>query len=845
MQSGLLRIRMMTLDNSDKNSVFQRNIQRGIRNKILSLTNDDSKITYYCSRQYSANFKNPAESMRASFFVELISDYQYSAQRIDVEVNVERRIPDDRADIVVYEDDARQSPFIVVECKKDSISNAEYNQAIEQCFGNANSKRAKYAIVVAGNTRTAFNVAGFKAGERQKNVIADIPIKYGKAPKYKFVKGHETKDLNVVSREELIRALEKCHDTVWQGGKLAPTAAFDEVSKLLFCKLKDEKETVNKETYKFQIGTYETAAEVFKRIDGIYQESKKGNGEVFNENIKLDSKIVYTVVEHLQEIAINKIDLDTKGLAFERFMQDFFKGKMGQFFTPRPIVEFAVKMLAPKFSDRILDPACGSGGFLLHSMDLIRKFAEQNYDPIEGYGLWHNFAMNNLYGIEINDQIARVCKMNMILHDDGHTNIISADSLDDITHIHHLYPKFKESSFDMILTNPPFGAVVKSTEKEEGYLEKFKLGEHRKNQKTEILFTEQCIKFLKPETGRLAIVLPDGLLTTSSFQYVRDYLMEHTQILAVISLPQFTFTHFEANVKSSILFVRRKGIREELSAYPIFMALADHIAYDASGRDDHRNDLDSIINEFRNFEKNPNSVSVSSLMREKVFIIHKSELSNRIDSIYYAKPIYEFLRKISYPIVTIGEISKLMKTGFAAGKKDQETRDIENGILQIRPTNISEKGNLIFEKNIYIQKKYLSVRSDSLLQKDEILFNNTNSQELVGKSAFFNSDGNYFCSNHITRIQVNSDLLLPKFLKHILNEYQKRGIFYAICTNWNNQSGVNTELLKTVQIPLPPIEIQRRIADDIENHLKHAENLRQQAITEEKKADMVLGSVFL
>jgi len=288
-------------------SIFQKNINRGIDNKIISFNEDHTRVVYYCKREYPTSFKNPEETIRASYFAELVLDYLYPKENIDIEVRVPRRTPEDRADIVVY--DTKGAEFLVVECKKDGITDAEFRQAIEQVFGNANSMRAKYASIVAGNTRAAFDVAGFKPSEREKNVVADIPKKFSKAPKYKFIKGDSEIDLKIVSREELIKALEKCHNTVWQGGKLAPTTAFDEVSKLLFCKLRDEKYNPKGEIYDFQIGTNETADEVYNRINAIYQKAKKEDEDVFRENIRLEPRIVYTVVEHLQELAINKIDL--------------------------------------------------------------------------------------------------------------------------------------------------------------------------------------------------------------------------------------------------------------------------------------------------------------------------------------------------------------------------------------------------------------------------------------------------------------------------------------------------------------------------------------------------------
>ncbi len=315
---------------------------------------------------------------------------------------------------------------------------------------------------------------------------------------------------------------------------------------------------------------------------------------------------MYQVVEHIQGVNFVDTDLDTKGVAFERFMQDFFKGKMGQFFTPRNIIDFAVQMMEVKNSDFVLDPASGSGGFLLNALDTIRKYAEANIsNPGRAYSYWHDFAKDNLFGIEINDQIARVCKMNMIIHDDGHTNVISASALEEFGTIEKIHKGFKKDHFDVILTNPPFGATVKSSETD--ILDSYELGQKKKNQKTEILFIERCIDFVKPGTGRIAMVLPDGILTNSSLQYVRDFIMARCQILAVVSLPQFAFSHYGAGVKSSLVFLRRKDENETLADYPIFMAIADRIGYDATGREDSQNDLKAILDEYQVFKRTPES----------------------------------------------------------------------------------------------------------------------------------------------------------------------------------------------------------------------------------------------
>ena len=202
------------------------------------------------------------------------------------------------------------------------------------------------------------------------------------------------------------------------------------------------------------------------------------------------------------------------------------------------------------------------------------------------YRYWHDFAKEHLFGVEINDEISRVAKMNMILHDDGHTNIVGFDALDRFDKLRDQRKKLAPDTFDLILTNPPFGAMVKETEKGKAYMEgwellryigkgeqsegsagemasDFKAGKKslkaRTSIKTEILFCERVWQFLKPGTGRAAIVLPDGILTNSSLQGVRDWLLARFQLLAVVSLPQEAFQHSGAGVKASLVFVRKRA----------------------------------------------------------------------------------------------------------------------------------------------------------------------------------------------------------------------------------------------------------------------------------------------
>ncbi len=591
-------------------------LERAQKDGFAYITGTDTKrkITYVTSDNHIENYNDPEEQVRAEFWAELIYKYEYPANRIKIEITVPDRNPFDRADIVVFSDDECKRPYAVIECKKEGVTDAEFNQAIEQGVGNATwiKLRAEYVVIVAGGTRRVLDVSDkYGTFEREQNIVADLPKAYGKPQEFRFYKGTEN-DIKSVAREDLISAIKKCHQTLWGGGRLSPPAAFGELCKIIFVKICDEKNTRKNSPYEFQIKTHEPSSKLSERINKLYNDQKVKDPEVFTESIKVDDRVLRTVVSHLEAINLNKTDLDVKGVAFEQFMDGFFKGDFGQYFTPREIIDFCVKMMKPEHDWDVLDPSCGSGGFLLHTLDYVRvQSKDYSDDENEQYRIWHDFAAKHLYGIEINDEIARVAKMNMIVHDDGHTNVISHDALESIDKMHAHNRGFAKDKFDLILTNPPFGSVVNKAQKP--YLESFELGNAidkkgkktpRKNQSSEVLFIERIWQFLKPKTGKAAIILPDGILTNSSMQYVRDFILEKFQLLAVVSLPQCAFAHFGAGVKASIIFVRKREKDETPNDNePIFMASPEFIGYDATGRKIKENQFNEIVQKYEEFCK--------------------------------------------------------------------------------------------------------------------------------------------------------------------------------------------------------------------------------------------------
>lgn len=585
-------------------------INKGIQRKLIKLSEDNKQVTYL-HQQKRRNYTNPEEQVQAETYLRLIFDYKYKPERIKLYETVKMGSGSKEADIIVYHDDECTEPYILVECKKQEVSEAEFQQAIEQAYSYAYALpcEVKYLWVTSGIKNEYFEVNKNKHSRIGKTNIPQYGVM--RLANYNFVydaknvitqAGEQTfSDLSVITQDELTRTFKQAHDALWGGGQLNPSEAFDELDKLIFCKIWDErKDRRIGEPYDFQIITVDKEEiknwnklgerelnqatrdlenrRLTERINRLYEEGRKKDPEVFRDNIRLSPEKIRTVVGYLQGIDLGETDLDAKGRAFETFMDSFFRGNFGQYFTPRPIVKFATEVLPITNESLVLDTSCGSGGFLLYSLDKVRRQANELYPNYKidikhsqrHYKHWHDFAEKNLYGIEINEQISRAAKMNMIIHDDGHTNVITADGLLSPEKLEEVTKNrgFQYNSFDFVVTNPPFGSIVRQTEK--AYMREYKLGKkeedwlavvskpetQRDNQSTEILFIEQAYHFLK-EGGYLGIVIPDGILTNSSLQYVRNQIEDWFRIVAVVSMPQTAFMSTGAGVKSSVIFLKK------------------------------------------------------------------------------------------------------------------------------------------------------------------------------------------------------------------------------------------------------------------------------------------------
>lgn len=599
-------------------------IKIGLEKGFISFNDDNTRITYVFQNK-ERNYNNPEEKVQAETFLRLILDYNYPVNRIQQFVPVTMGSEIKEADIVVYEDDMCMSPHILVECKRQEVSEAEYQQAIEQAYSYAFALpcEIKYVWVTSGIKSDYFEV---DKNQNTRNQLPDIP-QFGvkNVASYKYV--YEAQylpeeagkqrffDLSVIDQSELTRRFKQAHEALWAGGQLNPSEAFDELDKLIFCKIWDERKPRRMgEPYDFQIITVPKETEksevkrrhiendnLYKRVMALYEEGRKKDKEVFRDNIRLTPEKIRTVVGYLESVNLGETDLDSKGRAFETFMGSFFRGNFGQYFTPREIVKFIVDVLPIEHDSKVLDTSCGSGGFLLYALNKVRNKATELYPNYKTdtrqykhwFSYWHDFAEKNLYGIEISEQISRAAKMNMIIHDDGHTNVITSDGLlSDETIISKTTNQgFTYGTFDFIITNPPFGSTIRQTE--QAYLKNYQFGKKeddwldiktqtkntRDGQNTEVLFIEQDYKFLK-EGGYLAIVLPDGILTNSSMQYVRTQIEDWFRIVAVISMPQTAFNANGAGVKSSVLFLKKWTTKETEYLINVKKKIEDRLLHD-------------------------------------------------------------------------------------------------------------------------------------------------------------------------------------------------------------------------------------------------------------------------
>jgi type I restriction enzyme M protein len=495
---------------------------------------------------------------------------------------------------------------------------------LDEILSNLSDERDPVFGVWTNGEEMAFRMRTYEArsGNAKCTELTDFP-----APDETLddLEEADRRPLRIGTRESLLRAFKRCHDYLYGNQNMRGDRAFWQLLYLIFCKIHDERQSRRK----FFVGATESSTpegqeKIATRIKDLFEEVKTDSpySDVFsgNEQIELNDLPLAYIASELGRYNLLGTDTDAKGMAYEAITSTTLKRERGQFFTPRNVIRMMVEMLDPKAEESVLDPACGSGGFLVVVMAHVRKhfLREQGADPdlpvprelkkVEKP--MRQYAKSCLYGIDVDPDLRKAARMNMVMNDDGHGNIFCFNSLafdvaglgtDEMTDFKRKKVGFEK--FDYVLTNPPFGSKIPVTDQrvlaqfdlgrvwtksQDGWLDS---GRVEKKLSPELLFIELCYKYLKPGTGKMAIVLPNGILGNpgEKMEFVRWWMLRHLELLASVDLPAETFLP-QVSVQASCVFLRRRHpdefkLRgtEGLKQRPVFMAIAENCGHGRRG----------------------------------------------------------------------------------------------------------------------------------------------------------------------------------------------------------------------------------------------------------------------
>lgn len=576
----------------------------------------------------------PEEIVRQLWLYKLNKTYNYSYERIAVEksVNFGREIHEKAADIVVYDED-KETPHIILE-----IKSPDAKDGLEQVKSYLNAEGAPIGVLSNGITKVIL----YRPYPHEfENTLRDIPRSDQTIED--VLEEKLTLD-QLETKYDLVRIIKVLEELVLAG---AGVDSFNEIFKLIYAKLYDEKYARDRDG-ELLFRQSKDPRITYDNINRLFESAKSEWPGMFleGEKIQLSPTHLSVCIGELEKVKLLDANLEIIDRAFEYLLPDVAKGNRGQYFTPRHVIDMAVKMLNPDKNEYIVDPASGSGGFLIHAMQWVwdHPLGNLSHDTKVEY------ARSHIYGIDFDDKPVKISRALMLIAGDGRSHIFKLNSLspkewqgDDSEklkaraelqqrlHSFNNYDQdrenkedFKYFDFDVLLTNPPFaGEIIDRTVLNSYELAKNDKGKLRNKMERHILFIERALNLVKP-SGRLAIVLPQGVLNNTNMEYIRNWIFDKARILAVVSLHGNTFKP-HTGTKTSVLFLQKWAEDEKpLNDYPIFMAVSKksgkdnsgdyvykkdengEIAFDAKGNKALDHDLDQIADSFIEFAKEQN-----------------------------------------------------------------------------------------------------------------------------------------------------------------------------------------------------------------------------------------------
>ena len=787
----------------------------------------------------------------------LVDDYGYTKTQIQTRPQFRvRKNPSDESrtypiDIAVFSSAERieSNLVMIVECKKKNRKDG-----IAQLKLYMDMSPAEVGVWFNGLDHAYLRKLVLPTGRRSYAELPNIPRKGQRIEDIgQFVRG----DLRPPSNLKAVFRDLRNHLSGNTTGITRDEALAQEIINLLFCKIYDEINTAKRDAVTFRSGIGESAADVKRRIVDLFENKVKNEyADVFsrNDSINLDAASVVYVVGELQNYCLIEADRDAVGDAFEVFIGPALRGGEGQFFTPRNAVKMVVSMLDPKPGEMILDPACGSGGFLIMSLEHVwRKLEGQaktmGWSDVLLDRKKRDAASKFFRGIDKDSFLAKVTKAYMAIMGDGRGGIFCENSLLPPAEWHSgAMDAIPMGKVDIILTNPPFGSKIPI--KGEAVLSQYRLGHKWKRNRLEgtvtetailheeqpphILFLERCIQLLRPN-GRMGIVLPESILGNPSYEHVISFMLRHLTIRAVVSMPEALFktsgkggTH----TKVCVLIVDKKAATEP---YSIFMADAKWCGHDSRGNPTIRtsdrgeavllDDIPEITERYETLRRNPAEKGT-----RLGFLINQNQIKNKIlVPRYYDPELDAYIRRLkrTHSMISMGELVEngavTIATGVEIGKMAYGT----GRIPFIRTSDLSNWEIKADFKHGVSEEIYRAFQSTVDVRAGDILMVRDGTY-LIGTTAIVTaSDLPMLFQSHIFRIRVEKQAVInPWLLFACLNSPVVKK---QIRSKQFTQDIIDTlgKRLLEIVIPVPKdAAVQKRIAKDAKATVEKRVELR-------------------
>jgi type I restriction enzyme M protein len=454
--------------------------------------------------------------------------------------------------------------------------------------------------------------------------------------------------LTITSRDELSRIFRRCKEILEGPEGIRSDISFLEMSKILVVKMSEERRVENQRAYRFTCGYFdaETRARRLSFVEVLrllFNESKTNFQGIFtdDETIRLrydDS--VREIVDLLEPWSFLGTGEDVKGEVYEIFLKAQLRGDLGQYFTPRELVNFMVEVAQPQIGDKVLDPACGSGGFLIRCFQAVAVQIDGMDVPEHRRRAMYTTLINdNLWGIEIDPGLHILAKINLIAHGDGYNHIYNGDGLNPDGSIGT--GRVVDGTFDIVMTNPPFSLPQRDRQ----ILDLFELGRAVDAREADVLFLEKCLRYLNPG-GVLAIVLPEAFLNTDSNGYLRDFILRGANLIASLSLPGGAFVPFgQSNARTCILFLQKGDTRPPEKA---FFAEAVQIGYECGKKAYKRHKRNDLLYFAQHFCRLQDGIQFTEWGGRSLWVPYGEVASTRLDAREY------FHRQLVRNIATSG-----------------------------------------------------------------------------------------------------------------------------------------------------------------------------------------------